>query len=87
MATPARPISPATASLLDRLMDDIAHADEREDEQVARLKRQIALYERIYGLSSREMQAAVVTGDLPENHDICEWFYLLDLLSHVASPR
>ncbi|HWV23213.1 MAG TPA: hypothetical protein VNZ58_03410 [Thermomicrobiales bacterium] len=87
MATDIRPRNPDTSSLIDRLTNDIAHAEERRDEQVTKLKRQVALYERIYGLSSREMQAALQSGRLTENHDICEWLFHLDLLDHVASHR
>jgi len=87
MATNLRNSPKESTPVIDRLLADIARADDYLPEQVLKLRRQIAMYERIYGLSSGEMQSAVEDGRMVENHDVCEWLLKLELLHHVASPR
>jgi len=87
MATNIRTLPREKPTNIERLMHDLSRADEMRDEHMQKLQRQIALYERIYGLTSQEMVAELASGQLVENFDICEWLMNLDLLAHVTSSR
>lgn len=47
----------------------------------------IATFERIYGMSSSDMVAALSAGAIEETDDICSWLIHLDLLDRVTSER
>jgi hypothetical protein len=71
-------------STREKLLADLATADDRRDASVDRIRLRIAAYERMYGMPSDDMTAKVDAGELAETDDILLWRMDLDLLRHVA---
>lgn len=85
MATQLRAVAPQPRSCFDQLSDQLSNAEDHLPFQIERLKHQIALFERMYGMSSDEMVAALHARTISETHDIGLWLMQLDLLRDVTS--
>ncbi len=79
MPTPAS--SPTT---YDRLMADLANAEDSLEQELARVRRVVATYERIHGMLTEEMLHLVEAGEIEETDDICRWSLYASLLGDVA---
>lgn len=84
MATQLRVVSPTHRAPVEQILQDLAEANTRLPIQIAKLRQEVATYERIYGMSSEEMTTAVAEGKLSETHEICSWLMKLQLLDDVT---
>jgi hypothetical protein len=73
-------------TMYESVMEQMAnHTDERERENILRIKRAIGLYERMYGMLSDEMRRRVAAGEMDETNEICEWSGYLQLVERFHS--
>ncbi len=69
---------PPRQSSYEFAMEQLADlTEERVAENIAKIKRTIGLYERIYGMSSAEMHEKLAAGEIEETDDICTWSQLV----------
>lgn len=76
--------SSPSKSTYEILMEQIADADTTRDHELARIRRMIAMFERIYNMSSEEMSGKVSAGEMDETDDICQWQFYIDVISNVS---
>lgn len=77
--------SPASSpTIYDRLMVQLANAEESREQELARIRRIVATYERIHGMLTAEMLRLVEAGEIEETDDICRWSLYTSLLDDVA---
>lgn len=65
-------------------MEDLSDADEHREQELARARRAVAMFERMYGLSSNEMETRVAAGELDETDEICQWQFYVGVVRHVS---
>lgn len=82
---PETPMSPRAQAWYDDLMEQLSTIEERMPANVAKIKRTIGLYERIYGMSSVEMREKLAAGEIEETYDICAWSQEITLLERILT--
>lgn len=78
------PATPSTTNIHDRLMEQFAAPDTHQADQVVRIRRMVAMFERIYDMPSDTMMERIESGELTETDDMCQWRMYVDLLHRVA---
>ncbi len=86
-AVPETPMSPRAQAWYDDLMEQLATIDERMPDNIAKIKRTIGLYERIYGMSSVEMREKLAAGEIEETYEICAWSQLVTVLEMILADE
>lgn len=64
-------------------MIDGGHVEQASDP----VRRRVAMFERIHGMSSSDMVAALNAGIIDETDDLCSWLIQLDVLDRVTPER
>lgn len=84
MAMTPLTMTPSAQKVFEQVENALGTSEQRVPELIARIRRRIAMFERMYGMSSLEMNTRLESGDLQETDDICIWRMELYLLHHVA---
>jgi hypothetical protein len=75
---------PRKRSSYEIVQEQLANlTEERIAANIAEIRGTIAIYERIYGMSSEEMRRKLAAGEIEETDEICAWSQEVSVLEYV----